>query len=316
MGFHTFQDEQKIIENADKLLESDEGIDFKAEYYELLKAYKALTKTSRRLVKMSDRSEAALLKANDELTLATEAAERARRETKEFIAMISHELKTPIAVLKSEVELLSEGIRQPNKKNLASLSEEVMQFNHLIRDMFELSLTDSNMLSYVFVECDLLELLEKTVKQIEPRFNDKDITLQFRTCDTSAPLFADPQRIKQVLNNIAKNSWQYTEQGGQVRIALEMDETHFHIHFMDSEPGLTDEALNKIFHRFYRGEGSRSRSTGGAGLGMAICQGIMDAHHGQIVASHSILGGLHIRLSFPKLSHDMKLSHDVRKEKQ
>lgn len=301
MGYDTFQDETKIIEQAEANLESVEAGDFRAHYQQLVSDYKDLTKTSRRLVRMSDRSEEALRQANEDLKIARDAAEAARQETREFIAMISHELRTPLAVLKSEIELLSEGIRQPDEKSLNSLSEEVTHFSHLINDMFELSLSDISSLNYHEEQCDLGEILAKTVEQFEPQFAEKNIQVTLHGYqEDQTPFTGDAQRLKQVFNNILKNSCHYTDPNGQLAVSLTSSKDSYQIDFADSKPGLDPAGIDKLFNRFYRGESSRNRATGGAGLGMAICQSITNHHGGTISAHTSDLGGLLIRLVFPR----------------
>jgi len=304
MEFDTFQNETNIIKIGESLLVDHKDVDFKAQYQELLNAYKALTKTSRRLIRLSDRSEETLRQANEELKRAKEIAEAAKEETREFIAIISHELRTPLAILQNEVELLNEGIRQPTPENLHSLSEEITHFSRLINDMFDLSLTDVNALNYIKENLDLMDLLQKTVAQLQPMLAKKNITLKTMYKEQSMPICGDAQRLRQVFSNVIKNSSNYTNRDGRLLINTDSTEHHYIIEFADSAPGLSDQALNKIFNRFFRGESSRNRSTGGAGLGMAICKGIMIEHQGEISAHHADLGGILIRLTFPQQKHE------------
>jgi len=213
--------------------------------------------------------------------------------------MISHELRTPLAILQSEVELLSEGIRQPTPENLASLQDEIRNFTRLINDMFELSLSDIHALNFEKDEIDLQSLLQRSVNQFEPLFADKHITVQIQNEGETMPFWGDAQRINQVMANVLKNSYHYTDAGGQLQISTYVKHDTYGIEFADSAPGLTDQALDKIFLRFFRGESSRNRATGGAGLGMSICQSIIAEHGGKISAAHSPLGGIRIDLSFP-----------------
>ncbi len=170
--------------------------------------------------------------------------------------------------------------------------------------MFELSLTDINALNYLKENLDLMGLLQKTVTQLQPMLSKKDITLNTLYKKQPMPIYGDAQRIRHVFSNVIKNSGNYTNKDGQLLISTDSTEHHYVIEFADSAPGLSDQALNKIFHRFFRGESSRNRSTGGAGLGMAICRGIMIEHQGEMSAHHSNLGGILIRLIFPQKKHE------------
>lgn len=292
MPFDTFDQEASVIERVDKFLNSGAENNGQDELRVLLDDYKALTKTSRRLVRIADRSEEALRQAKMEAEQAHREAEAAKDQTREFLAMISHELRTPISILKSEVELLSVGVRKPTVENFASLTDEIDHFNHLIDDMFQLSLHDINALKYEKDQHNIIEMLERSCEQFSSRFNDKGIELSLAISEQELLLDVDAVRIKQVFDNIIKNSCLYTDPGGQLIVSTKRAGESISIEFSDSKPGLTDQALENIFERFYRGENSRSRATGGAGLGMAICHEVVSEHGGRIEVDHSALGGI------------------------
>jgi two-component system sensor histidine kinase BaeS len=112
-------------------------------------------------------------------------------------------------------------------------------------------------------------------------------------------IHADAERLSQLFRNLLINSLNYTDPGGRVEVGIDVNEGMLIIDIQDTEPGVPDDALPQLFERLYRVDRSRSRDTGGAGLGLAICRNIVEAHEGRISARHSPLGGLWIRLELP-----------------
>ncbi len=112
-------------------------------------------------------------------------------------------------------------------------------------------------------------------------------------------MFADRERLNQLFANLFENSLRYTDREGRLIIGLTRSGKNISIEFQDSAPGVREEELPRLFDRLYRVEASRSRTSGGAGLGLAICKNIVEAHGGEISAHSSPLGGLLVRITFP-----------------
>lgn len=112
-------------------------------------------------------------------------------------------------------------------------------------------------------------------------------------------MLADQERLQQLYSNLLENSLRYTETGGQLEVRTESTSSQLTIHFLDSEPGVPEGDLQKLFDRLYRVEASRNRAIGGAGLGLSICRNIVEAHGGQIEAKPSPHGGLWITINLP-----------------
>jgi len=248
-----------------------------------------------------------ITKKNKELELSFQKLEKSKEELSYFMAMVSHELRTPITILQCETELLSDGIRKPTKENLSSLLDEVKHVSVLINDMFDLSLDESNALSYEKEPCDLICLLSYSVKLFEPQFQEKNLTLNFNTEKYSdCYIEADTKRLRQVIDNLLRNSMKYTDTNGKVEISLVNEDDFIFIRVEDSVPGVAHENIPHLFDRFYRVEKSRNRAMGGSGLGLSICKTIIEAHSGIIIAEPSSYGGLciKIRLPNPSLTRD------------
>lgn len=233
----------------------------------------------------------------NDVAAALAQSEQVRRR---WIADVSHELRTPLAVLRGELEALQDGIRPFSREAVDSLYGDVMRLNRLTEDLYQLSLSDQGALSYRKERIDPVALLQEDVAAFARDFADKRISVQLDD-QLSAPvrIHADPDRLSQLYRNLLNNSLNYTESGGQLRITLMRQPETLAIEFADSAPGVPEPELAHLFDRFYRVESSRSRHYGGAGLGLAICRNIAEAHRGTLTAGPSELNGLAIRIELP-----------------
>lgn len=218
-----------------------------------------------------------------------------------WVADISHEMRTPLSVLKVQIEAIQDGIRPANQENLALLYDKTLGLSNLIDDLFELSLSDVGALTYHKQHLSLAPLIKTCIEHFQIKAQTAGLTLK-DNIDATQDYFvlADSNRLQQLLSNLLENSIRYTDAGGVIAIALSASETQIQITLDDSPPGVPEEQQSKIFERLYRLENSRSRETGGAGLGLAICKNIVDAHQGTITAGTSSLGGLQIRIELPR----------------
>jgi two-component system sensor histidine kinase BaeS len=233
----------------------------------------------------------------NEMALQLEKNEESRRQ---WVADISHELRTPISVLRGEIEALLEGIRSTTPESIRSLHAEALRLQRLVDDLYQLSLSDLGALTYHKEEIDLAGVLKDAIETHRPEFDRKGISLR-EDIEHSLryTVFADMERLYQLFGNLLDNSLKYTDEGGELLISLSCLENRAVIEFQDSAPGVAGEELDRLFDRLYRVEASRSRSSGGAGLGLAICKNIVEAHEGDISAHQSPLGGVVIRVALP-----------------
>ncbi|WP_444921006.1 ATP-binding protein [Microbulbifer sp. CnH-101-G] len=231
------------------------------------------------------------------LAATLEANEHARNR---WMADISHELRTPLAVLKGQIEALQDGVRTATPENLNILHDKIRQLSRLINDLYELSLSDAGALNYCKSDLPLGALLTRVVEDFQSAFAQKNIDLQLQ-CELAENkfIYADEARLQQLFGNLLTNSLRYTDSGGQLKISARAEAQTAIITFADSSPGVTSADIPHLFDRLYRTDASRSRETGGAGLGLSICQNIVKAHEGSISAGPSRLGGLEISIFLP-----------------
>lgn len=219
----------------------------------------------------------------------------------QWIADISHELRTPVAILQGELEALIDGVRPMQPSALESLHAEVGRLTRLINDLYELALSDQGALAYHRDEVSLNRLLSDFLEESQPRLSEKDIQLDFEASKHPLILFADESRLIQLFRNLLNNSLRYTNAGGQLRVRLLEDRQKGMVTVLweDSLPGVANEDLERLFERLYRTDSARDRISGGVGLGLAICRAIVEGHQGSIEARHSELGGLAIAVHLP-----------------
>jgi two-component system sensor histidine kinase BaeS len=224
--------------------------------------------------------------------------ERNEQLRRRWVADISHELRTPLAVLRGEVEAVQDGIRQLTPQTMDSLHSEIIHLSRLVDDLYTLSLADIGALTYRKEHLDLRHLLEQAVESFQKQFSDHGLSLECESPSRPLLLFGDAERLRQLATNLLQNTLRYTDPGGILRIHLSKEADHILLRFVDSGPGVPEEALTHLFDRLYRVEASRNRAQGGAGLGLALCKSIVEAHGGAISAAHSPLGGLEIIITF------------------
>lgn len=245
------------------------------------------------------------VKRNDELgDLSNELNQLAvilvQHETsrRQWVADTSHELKTPLAVLQAQIEAMQDGIRKPTPEHFASMLAQVTSLKKLTQDLAALAQADAQQLQFYYATVNPWDVVQQELMNFQPKFEQADLKVTIE--GDGAEVDLDLDRFKQIVANLLSNSIRYTEAGGQVHIHTEQNEKEWTLYVDDSPFGLTDEQLARIGERFYRVDDSRTRATGGTGLGLALSCKITQAMGGSLSFAHSPLGGLRCKLSFPK----------------
>ncbi len=226
--------------------------------------------------------------------------EKNRIARSQWIADISHELRTPLSVLQGKIEGFQDGVYPPTAENFKDLHHEVLHLSMLVDDLYELSLSDVGAVTYKKVEIQPLWALEQAIHLLQPQTDENKIKLETTyNLEDGIILYGDNERLKQLFTNLLANSIRYTDSPGVIRISVENNGSSIIYTIEDSAPGVAEEHLAHLFDRLYRVEASRSRMSGGAGLGLSICSNIVNGHSGTIEATHSQLGGLCIKVQLP-----------------
>lgn len=236
-----------------------------------------------------------LVRHVNRLSLALQAHETARRR---WMADISHELRTPLAIVRGELEGMRDGVRTADAAGLQSLHDEVMRLDRLVGDLHQWSMADQGSLSYRPLPLDLAELAADACARFAAAA--RDAGLQIVQDLQATPVNADPDRLRQLADNLLGNSLRYSDRGGRVQVSVFNENGEALLRVDDTPPGVPEQDLPRLFEPLFRGELSRNRAHGGSGLGLAIAQRIALAHGGQLNASLSPLGGLRLELRLPQ----------------
>ena len=219
---------------------------------------------------------------------------------RQWIADIAHELRTPLAVLRGEIEAMQDGVREVTPEALDSLHFEVLHVGRIVHDLHDLSLIESGNIEAERVVLNPLDVLEETVRSFYTRFAQRGIGIEAKD-GCRVEVAADPDRLKQLFSNLLENTLRYADAPGVLKIDHAVTGEYLVLHFEDSGPGVPEESLVRLFDRLYRVDRARSRDKGGSGLGLAICKGIVESFGGTIEASNAPGGGLRVTVSFPLL---------------
>ncbi len=212
---------------------------------------------------------------------------------------ISHELRTPLTTMQGQLEALIDGIWEPTEERLQSIHEEVRRLSRLVGSLEHLSRYESEDLILNKNEVDIKELVEMILINFEKELHDKNISLNNKL--ETFIINVDRDKITQGLINIISNGIKYTEQGGIIEITCDEGKNIAIIHIRDSGIGISKEHLPYIFQRFYRADESRTRVTGGAGIGLTISKAIIEAHGGNIKVKSEVNEGTEFIIELPKV---------------
>jgi signal transduction histidine kinase len=226
-------------------------------------------------------------------------AERLRRD---LIAWVSHDLQTPLSSIRAIIEALADGVVDDQvtiQRYLENAQKDIKALSVLIDDLFELAQIDAGGLNLIYDHISLSDLISDTLESFSQLASKKNIRIEGSVEPNLDPVYVDPQRIGRVMNNLINNAIRHTPDGGQVSVNASRSSKGVEIEVWDTGEGIPPEDVPYIFDRFYRGEKSRSRSTGGAGLGLAIAKGFVEAHEGNISVDSSLVEGTCFKIYIP-----------------
>jgi two-component system sensor histidine kinase BaeS len=233
----------------------------------------------------------------NELAHTLEANEEAR---KRWLANISHELRTPVAILQGELEAMIDGVRSLSIENVESAHQEMKHLRKLIDDLHMLTSADIGGMTYRKSSLNISEFLKTESNKYKGYLAESNLELSTDISCTKTLVMADATRLSQLMDNLIANCVKYATKGTSVNISLLNVATNVvRIIIEDDGEGVADNHLKNLFEHLYRVEDSRNRDTGGAGLGLSICAQIIKAHNGTIEAKRSSLGGLAVIIDLP-----------------
>lgn len=226
----------------------------------------------------------------NEMVSRLEANEEQRRR---LLADVTHELRTPLSIIRGNVEGMLDGIYPRDDEHLGPIVEETKQMARLLDDLHTLATAEAGVLRLHREAIDLAELIEDVIGAFAPGAAERSIALTSTVADLPE-VELDPVRIRQVIENLLSNALRYTPEGGRIRIEVSGTTAEIHFAITDSGPGVSPETLKTMFDRF-----AKSADSGGSGLGLAIAKSLVEAHGGTIAAESLPGDGLTVRFTVP-----------------
>lgn len=228
--------------------------------------------------------------------------QESERQRQELLAAIAHELRTPLAIIEGNLEAMLDGVRAPTPDLIATLHTQSALLSQLITDLRDLSLADARQLSLRRRGVDLAVLCQESMEAMRVWADERKVSMQLRsTGDTTAAV--DPDRLRQVVQNLLHNAVRFSPAGGQVTLTVTGGpggrDRSVVIEVEDDGPGIPTEDLSRIFEPFYRVDPSRSRASGGTGMGLAVVRLLVEVHGGSVRAENRPTGGSRFIVQIP-----------------
>ena len=238
----------------------------------------------------------------DQLDAAAQRQRELDRMRRDLVAWIGHDLRTPLSSMRAIVEALADGLVDDpatERRYLETVQNDIASLSQLIDDLFDMARIDAGGLVLDLAASSLSDLISDTLEAFSVQATRQKVTLEGRVAPGLDPLTMDARQIGRVLSNLVDNALRHTPAGGVVRIeALACDGVTC-VEVQDTGEGIATDDLPHVFEQFFRGERSRSRATGGAGLGLAIARGIVEAHGGEISVESRPTNGTTFRFTLP-----------------
>jgi len=209
---------------------------------------------------------------------------RMERDQREFIANASHELRTPVTVIRANAETLLNGAicdEVMGPKLIEALDRNAERLALILSDLLDLARLDAGQNPFELAHLLLSDHVRRTIEDLAPLARKKDVRIKLEL-DENIVLYVDPQALQQILRNLIENAIKYSPEGGAVLIKSRCYQNVVEIIVQDNGPGIPDACRSKIFKRFYRVDVGRSRDIGGTGLGLSIVKGLVEAMHGSV----------------------------------
>lgn len=251
---------------------------------------------------------AQLGQAFNEMTARLQTAAKEREELerlrRDLIAWVSHDLRTPLTSIRAMTEALHDGLvddPETVQRYYRTIRADVIGLNRLIDDLFEMAQLDAGGLVFDLAPSSLRDLISDTLESFQALANQRGVRLSGVVQGDLDQTRMNAEKIGRVLGNLIGNALKFTPEGGEVRVSAESTPNGALVTVQDNGPGFVEKDLPRLFEKFYRGEGARSRALGsGAGLGLAIARSIIEAHGGRIWAANRPEGGAQVAFLLPR----------------
>jgi len=228
----------------------------------------------------------------------TDSLQQVEELRRNMVVDVAHELRTPLTNVRGYLEAMQDGVVPASDKTFTLLQKEVFRLINLVEDLQRLTRADAARGHIELREISASDILDQITALYTPQLNEKHIRLNREIADDAQQVIADPDKLLQILSNLMQNACQYTPEGGCVQITVERTGKQVRISMENSGEPIPEQDLCLLFERFYRPDKSRSRDSGGAGIGLAIVRQLVEAHNGEVGVENSS-GGVRVWFALP-----------------
>jgi signal transduction histidine kinase len=271
----------------------------------ILRPIGALTVAARRM-ESGDLSQRVRVTSRDEIgqlglafNAMADGLARTEQLRRNMVADVAHELRTPLTNLRGYLEAMRDGVIEVRPETIESLYDEALLLSYLVDDMQDLAMYDAGRLALHRQSVDAVALVSAATLVARPQAAARGISLEVEPLAALPAVYADPKRIGQVLRNLLSNALTYTAPGGTVSVSLSAIHDGVRVAISDTGCGIAPEHLPNVFERFYRADPSRARSTGGAGIGLALVKQFVAAHGGEVAVKSEVGQGSCFSFTLP-----------------
>ena len=246
------------------------------------------------------------VKSRDEIGKVAEAfnqmtarLERQQQLRKQMVGDIAHELRTPLSVMQGTIEAMLDGVLRPNKTELRNLHAETRRLTRMVEELRTLSLADEGQLRLELIEVDPAALVEQVTHAMRSMAKERNVHLIAQVDRHMPVLHADSDRLAEVLGNLIGNALRYAPDGGRITVSAHSGGGRVTLSVSDNGPGIPEADLPFVFERFWKGDKSRSRGSGGSGIGLAIVKQLVELHGGTVSVESTLGEGTTFHVSLP-----------------
>jgi two-component system sensor histidine kinase BaeS len=215
---------------------------------------------------------------------------RAEENRRQLLADVAHELRNPLATVQSYIEAIADGVLPADEENWGAIRAETTRLNRLVDDLQHVARAEAHQLDIHRTVIELESLVSEAVRAAHPGYATKGVALRAAVPPEAPDIYADRERLSEVLANLLANALRHTPRGGSVNVSVRDEDEFVEIAITDTGEGIDAEHLDRVFERFYRVDPARSRASGGAGIGLAIVRAILEAHGGSVCVTSEGIG--------------------------
>src|SRR5579864_1553565 len=221
-------------------------------------------------------------------------------QRRRLFAGVAHELRTPLSVIQGTLEGMLDHVLEATPERIATLHSQSLLLARLITDLRDLSLAQAGQLRLNVQPIDAGPVVRETLEALAPLADERSVVLQADILKGLPRIDADPDRLRQIVQNLVENAVRYTPAGGEIQVSMQADEADVRLVVSDTGVGVAAADLPYIFRHFYRADQSRARSSGGTGLGLAIVKSLVEAHGGRVAVESAVGRGSTFTVTFPR----------------